>query len=218
MFKSTKQTIFRPKYQKGKAPSFVQEEGKPETKRDVHEQYVYKTERLYSTYFTGVKHMFGFFLEFELTKLEFDVLNMLLDTLQRNNIVFYSEDYFAETLKVHKNTIRKCMARLGKLNITRRISRREGYSLLRISPHLLWMGDQDLGLKILNEFPCPVSCNKERTELVKIHKTWIEETKQKELAHERLLSSSFETCNGSKRIGKHVRNQKKQAIEHVQIN
>lgn len=218
MFKSTKQTIFRPKYQTGKAPSFVQEEGKPETKRDVHEQYVYKTERLYSTYFIGVKQMFGFFLEFELTKLDFDILNMLLDTLQRNNIVFYSEDFFAKTLNVHRNTVRKCMARLAKLNITRRVSRREGYSLLRISPHLLWMGDQDVGLKILNEFPCPVSCNKERMELVKIHKNWIEETKKKELAHERLLLPPLETCNGTKRIRKHARSQEEQAIEHVQVN
>lgn len=182
---------------------FMREDGESK-EREAETYYKIKAIRIYSKYFVGAREMFGFFLDFDLTKLEHDIANMLLHTIESNNLLFYSEEDYSQTLGIHAVSLRKCMAKLVKLNIVKRIQRRDGYSVLRLNPHILWMGDPELCQKLQAEFsPLVVNSTEERKKLVSCHDQWIKKIKikEKKLKNESLYARIDQSTNSQRRTG-----------------
>lgn len=169
-------TIFKAKRDKR---CWILEDGG--SRKEAETTYQIKSIKLYNRFFIGLKEMFGFFFEFDLTKLERDILDILLDTLETNNLLFYNEQYYAQLLGVHTGTVRKCMAKLSRMNIFKRLKRQEDYSILMLSPHLMWMGDPEIGQNLIKGFPLPVyNSVKNRLDIIEQHKKWVENIQKKE--------------------------------------
>jgi len=191
---------------KRETQTWILREGEKPQEAEV--SYTKKGRRRFKSFYVGNQVMFSLFMEFGLTPLERDVVDMLLESLKHNNIVFYSEEDFADTLAVNTVSVRRCMAKLKKLNLIKKLYRGNGYTALRFTPYLIWKGDEDVGDEVEKTFPMiKITGNKERLEMVRKHRAWIDKVNKQEkmLSNENLYAHTGKRSSPKNSVAQHGR-------------
>ena len=86
----------------------------------------------------------------------FDIVILLMSNSIKNNIVVYNQVIFSKILDVAPVTIARSISKLKKLKILKNIKQKKNYTLLQISPHVAWMGDQDSLKQALKDWDMPI--------------------------------------------------------------